>query len=904
VKGGTARLVTLGDDAERTGVDPRRWWLLAGAVPVALGCAMSAARLSLAPVGDLAVVVAGMFAGIVVWLASGRTARPRTWRLIAVAPLFPAVGALAVALLGPLDPVQTAVLRWVPTVPGYLLAIAGMLALVDRSRLRAGARTAVEVALFLGACLVVVSLLVVGAEGSWSALGLEERFVLGAAVLVTSATMAAALTLLGVIETARRPMAVVLLAGAVLLTLGRAVGTSAMLSGTLAPLGAARFFVSGGLLLLALAATMDARPLVAEEPSAAGRTRRSLDVGPLLPHLALLVAVVTVGSVSITGVRPSPGTIGGIVLCVTLSGVHRWLTARDEQRMGARLQRSEAHFRSLVQSAGDAVVILDDDLRITWFSPALQRALGTAADALLGRPLLAIVHPDDVSTLAAVVPMSDVDADAAPVPADAGLVTLRLRDESGEWRYLEAGVSDLRGDADVAAVVLHCRDMTERHAREQALQGIAYTDPRTGLPNRAGFLRTVRQSLAEAADVETTLLVVELDGLEAARESAGREVVSAVVAEVGRRLRGTVRGEDVVARMGGGAFAVLAQGSDADADRLAARCLSVVEQPILTTAGIIELTSGVGLVPLEEGLGLSDLLARGDLAVRAAHDAGAGSARRYSVALGDAAARRDRIRHDLQGARARAELFLLFQPIMSLEQQRVTGMEAQLRWKHPELGEVPPAEFLPLAERAGLIGELMSWVVEETACAVAGLPEREDPLRVGVKIPFGYLATGALVTDVEQALSRSGLAPERLVLQINAPAVMSDDERTGLDVASLRLMGVHVALDGFGSGSSALAHLTRLPIDIVRLDRSLISRIDRDPQSRALCESIIGIGRALGVDVVADGVDTPAQLAALCGFGCGFAQGFLFSRPMSLPALLATISDGADSLWPGLVGSR
>jgi diguanylate cyclase (GGDEF)-like protein/PAS domain S-box-containing protein len=677
-----------------------------------------------------------------------------------------------------------------------------------------------------------------------------------------------------------------------------------MLSGTLAPLGAARFFVSGGLLLLALAAIMDARPLVAEEPSAAGRTRRSLDVGPLLPHLALLVAVVTVGSVSITGVRPSPGTIGGIVLCVTLSAVHRWLTARDEQRMGARLQRSEAHFRSLVQSAGDAVVILDDDLRITWFSPALQRALGTAADALLGRPLLAIVHPDDVSTLAAVVPMSDVDADAAPVPADAGLVTLRLRDESGEWRYLEAGVSDLRGDADVAAVVLHCRDMTERHAREQALQGIAYTDPRTGLPNRAGFLRTVRQSLAEAADVETTLLVVELDGLEAARESAGREVVSAVVAEVGRRLRGTVRGEDVVARMGGGAFAVLAQGSDADADRLAARCLSVVEQPILTTAGIIELTSGVGLVPLEEGLELSDLLARGDLAVRAAHDAGAGSARRYSVALGDAAARRDRIRHDLHGARARAELFLLFQPIMSLEQQRVTGMEAQLRWKHPELGEVPPAEFLPLAERAGLIGELMSWVVEETACAVAGLPEREDPLRVGVKIPFGYLATGALVTDVEQALSRSGLAPERLVLQINAPAVMSDDERTGLDVASLRLMGVHVALDGFGSGSSALAHLTRLPIDIVRLDRSLISRIDRDPQSRALCESIIGIGRALGVDVVADGVDTPAQLAALCGFGCGFAQGFLFSRPMSLPALLATISDGADSLWPGLVGSR
>jgi EAL domain-containing protein (putative c-di-GMP-specific phosphodiesterase class I) len=328
-----------------------------------------------------------------------------------------------------------------------------------------------------------------------------------------------------------------------------------------------------------------------------------------------------------------------------------------------------------------------------------------------------------------------------------------------------------------------------------------------------------------------------------------------------------------------------------------------VEQPILTTAGVIELTSGVGLVPLAEGLGVEALLARGDLAVRAAHDAGLGSARRYHDGLGEAAARRDRLRHDLQGAQARGELSLLFQPIVSLEQQRITGMEAQLRWKHTEFGEVPAEEFLALAERAGLIGELMRWTVGETAAAVAGLPEREDPLRVGMKIPLGYLATGALVSDVEQALDRSGLAPERLVLQINAPAVTSEDERIALDVASLRLMGVHVALDGFGSGSSALAHLTRLPIDILRLDRSLISRIDRDPQSRALCESIVGIGRALGVDVVADGVETPAQLAALCGFGCGFAQGFLISRPLSLAGFTTMFADSAGMLWPGLVGS-
>jgi diguanylate cyclase (GGDEF)-like protein/PAS domain S-box-containing protein len=878
-------------------VDPRRWWLLVCAVPVLVACAVAASDPALRGLGDLAVAAGGLLVAVLILCYAGRTTRPRAWRLMAIAPLFPVAGAVSAAILGAHEPVQLAVLRWIPTVPGYLISILALLGLVDRARLRTGPRLAAEVGLFLGACLVVMQLLVVGPAGRWATLALDERLILAAAVLATSATMAAALTVLGVIEPGRRPMALVLLTAAAFLTMGRGLGTSAMLSGAAVPLDAARFLICAGLFLLGWAVLLDGQPSARAE-----RPARSLaDVGQLLPHVALLVAAVTCGSVALTGVRPSTGTIGGLVACVTLAAVHRWLTAREEQRMGARLRRSEGHFRSLVQTASDAVVILDDDLRITWASPALQRSLGPAADAILGRRLLAVVHPDDVAAMAAVLPTSG--AESAPVPADAGLMTLRLADSSGEWRYLEAGISDLRGDADVAGVVLHCRDMTDRHARELALQSVAFTDPMTGLPNRAGFLGLVRQTLADAADPSMTLLLIELDGLAAARENAGREIVSTVVAEVGRRLRATVRAEDTVARMGGGAFAVLTEGTDADADRLAARCLSVVEQPILTTAGIIELTAGVGVVPLEEGLGVEGLLARGELAVRAAHEAGLGSARRYSAALGDAAIRRDRLRHDLHGVQARDELVLLFQPIVSLDQQRITGMEAQLRWMHPELGEVPPAEFLALAERAGLIGELMRWAVDESARAAAGLPERENPLRIGVKIPFGYLATGAVVTDVEQALRRSGLAPERLVLQINAPAVMSDDERTGLDVASLRLMGVHVALDGFGSGSSTLGHLTRLPIDVLRLDRALISRIDRDPQSRALCESIVGIGRALGVDVVADGVETPAQLAALCGFGCGFAQGFLISRPMPIAGLMAMVADGAGQLWPGLVGS-
>ena len=877
-------------------MDSRRWWLLAAAVPIALLCALGTAHPSLRLAGQLAVIGAGLLAAAVLWCTAPRTTRPRAWRMLCAAPLLPVLGVLLTLTAGSLDPVTVAMLRWTPTVPGYVVAIIAILGLVERRRLRAGPRVALEVALFFVASLVVVGLLVVGPDGRWSAFSLTERLVLGSAVVATSAIMAAGLTLLGVIEAGRRRMAVVLLAGTVLLTLGRGLATSALFAGTPVPAGVARLLIAVGLLLLALAVLLDSIPAPAARPE----TRRGGDIVALLPHLALLIAAVTVGSVAMTGGRPSLLTIAGLLTCVVLTGVHRWLSSCEEQRLGARLRRSEAYFRSLVESAGDAVVILDDDLRISWTSVALERALGSAAAGLLGRPLLESVHPEDRATLAAALPTRG--AARADLPAGhAGLLLLRLRDDAGVWRYLEAGVSDLRGDADVGAVVLQCRDMTERHARELALQSVAYTDPMTGLPNRAGVHQTLQAELADDERGPATLLMISLDGLGEARENAGREVVTTVVAEIGRRLRATVRGEDTVARMGGGAFAVLVHGEDGDADRLASRCLSVVEQSFTTPAGLLELTASVGLAPLEAGLGVDELLARADLAVRAAHTSGTGCAARYSPSLGEAAAREERLRTDLKAACARDELFLMLQPIVYLNEERITGLEAQLRWRHPDLGEIPPAEFIPLAERSGLIGEVVRWGLERAAALTADLPEGELPLRVGFKVPTGYVGTGTLVADVEHALRRSGLAPERLVLQVTTSTATAEDERTALDLTSLRLMGVHVALDGFGGGTSALAHLTRLPVDIVRLDRSLITRIDRDPQSRALCRSIVDIARGLNLDVVAEGVETPAQLAALAGFGCDFAQGFLISRPVTVAQLTAMLADRPGALLPGFV---
>ncbi len=860
-------------------------------------CAVSASTPGPGYVGDFALAALGIATAVVLWTA-GRSKQTgwRGWRLFALTPLMPVVGTVMVTVAAPDSPLEQVALRWLPTVPGYVLLVLATLTLVAPSRLRGGARPAVELALFLTACVLVVQVLVLGPDPRWTDLTPTAAVVLGAAVVVTSAAMAAALLLLGVIESRRQPMALVLLAATSLLAPGRALGTSATLTGEDAVGDVGRFLIAGGLVLLGAAVLLDPGPCPESGPRP--HSGRSTQLRQLLPHLAMLAALLTSAAATLTGHRPGTVLVAGVLLCAVLSLVHRWLTARDEQHLDARLRRSEAYFRSLVAASGDAVLILDGRLRVTWTSPTLGTTLGSAAAVPVGADLLELVHPDDALPVARA--LQPTTADATPP----GVLGLRLRHADGTWRHLEASLSDLRSDTVVGAVVLHCRDTTERVARERALEQVAFTDPVTGLLNRAGCERRLEQALAEAGTTCRSLLLIELDGLDEVREDAGRDVVTAVLVEVGRRLRATVRGADAVTRVGGGAFAVLAEGAPQAVDLLADRCLSVIEQPLDTAAGLFDLSASIGVVDLGAAESVTDLMTRAELAVRAAAATGTGTALRYRPALGSAAERRARLREDLPGAWDRDELSVLFQPVVSLGEQRVTGVEALLRWQHPELGEVPPAEFVPIAERAGVIGELQRWALETAAAAVLPLPHGVAPLRLGVNISASHVAARTLVRDVAAVLQSTGLAPERLILEITEATLMSEGEHVAVDIEALRLMGVHVALDDFGTGRSSLAHLTRLPIDILKLDHAFVLRVDRDPKARALCESVVSIAGALGLDVVAEGVETPAQLGALRAAGCGFAQGFLLARPMRLLDLVGVLDHGAGQLWPGLVGSR
>jgi len=617
-------------------------------------------------------------------------------------------------------------------------------------------------------------------------------------------------------------------------------------------------------------------------PAAGADGARLRSGGRFVPQLALVAAALALLAAVLLDVDLPPVAGAALAGCLALTAVQRSVATRVQARDTARLRRSESVHRALAGADGDVVLALDDDLRVSQVTPALP--------GLLGRPLAGCVPAEDVAAVHAWL--------AGPLPGG-GRRVLRTLPDSGLPRVLETTVIDLRADPDVRALVLHGRDVTDRYERERRLCALAYTDPLTGLPNRAAQERSVREGLADGT-AGLTLLLVEVHGLRAVHEDAGRSVVDAALVEVARRLRATVRGTDEVCRVDAELFTVLASGAGAEVDRLAARCLAVLEAPIVTGSGLVDLCAVVGLAPLSAGLPAAQVQDHAELALADARSAGTGSVHRYHPELTAVRDRRDQLRHDLVGARDRGELELAWLPVVDLAERRVAGVEALMRWRHPDLGDVGPAEFLPVAARAGLGVDLQRWLLLEATRAVVRLPQSGPALRLGINVSAAHLAAGTLVADVTRALSGSGLPPEHLVVELAESALSGSRVRD--DVSALRLMGVHVALDDFGRGACSLADLGRLPVDIIKLDRTLLSRIDRDAYVRAVCAAVVALGETLHVDIVAEGVETIGQLAVLQNLGCGFAQGFLLSRPVGLTALTELLEADAGRLWPGVPG--
>jgi diguanylate cyclase (GGDEF)-like protein len=447
-------------------------------------------------------------------------------------------------------------------------------------------------------------------------------------------------------------------------------------------------------------------------------------------------------------------------------------------------------------------------------------------------------------------------------------------------------------------IVLVVRDVTGRRQTEETLRSLAYHDPLTGLPNRLLFYDRLAQAIERARRARQPLAVmlVDLDRFKLINDSLGLGPGDQIIKGVADWLVQALRKSDTVARLGGDEFMVLllGVGGAEAAAKVAQKLLECLKPPLevdaheLTTSASI----GIALFP-HDGDDADTLIKNADNALSRAKEQGRNHYQFYTDDMNAAAFERLMLESRLRKALEQGEFVLYYQPKVSLADGAVVGVEALLRWFHPDLGLVPPAEFIPLAEETGLIVPIGAWVLR-TACAQVCRWHRmgHAPLELAVNLSARQFQERDLVAVIAAAVEESGIAPGLLELELTESVIIRDTADAGRRLKELTALGIRLAVDDFGTGHSALGYLRNFPFTSLKIDRSFIRDVDRDPNSAALAQAIITIASSLQLKVVAEGVETREQLELLRGFGCQELQGYVFSRPLPPEELLALLEHG------------
>jgi diguanylate cyclase (GGDEF)-like protein len=411
---------------------------------------------------------------------------------------------------------------------------------------------------------------------------------------------------------------------------------------------------------------------------------------------------------------------------------------------------------------------------------------------------------------------------------------------------------------------------------EQVLQ-----DRLTGLANRTSLEETASRLLGGDGDV--SLLVLDLDDFKDLNDTRGHAAGDELLAVVAERLRGCVRGGDLVARLGGDEFAVVVPDDARVARSVGERVLAALSTPAeLTDGAVVSLRGSLGIAtPIDSAeRTLSALLRNADLAMYLAKSQGKDRLVVYAEGMAEEARRRSDLQHDLADAAEAGQLRVHYQPTVRLDDGEITGFEALVRWQHPERGLVPPIEFVPLAEETGAIIAIGRWVLRQAvAQGAAWSAAAERPLKMSVNLSPRQLMDDDVPALVGEVLAETGFPAAQLTLEVTEGVLVHDVERVVAQLHALRAVGVGIAIDDFGTGFSSLSYLRRLPADVLKIDRSFVTDLTDGGSSTSLVSSIIELARTLGLDVIAEGVETEAQRVALQDLQCAQAQGYLFARP-------------------------
>ncbi|MFI6943216.1 putative bifunctional diguanylate cyclase/phosphodiesterase [Streptomyces sp. NPDC050418] len=653
-----------------------------------------------------------------------------------------------------------------------------------------------------------------------------------------------------------------------------------------------------GSLLLAYAPWVSTRGPAVEHPRVARRVTRGRlgSLSALTPYLA--AAVCTLGILYNTLNGRSVDRVVLFTACTVVLAlvVRQAIMLVDNITLTQELAQKENHFRSLVQGSSDVIMIAAPSGILHYVSPAASGVWGRNAEELKGSELADLIHPEDLGRVAHEIRRF---LTAGPLEEPTTRIECRFKSGTGDWLNVESTVNRHQG----GGLLFNSRDVTERVRLQAQLQHNAEHDPLTDLPNRALFTKRVGQALhgRRATDRGTAVLFIDLDGFKAVNDRLGHQAGDDLLVQAARRLADSVRQSDTAARLGGDEFAALIVGDgtrdtaarERHIQELADRLRLTLSQPYEVDGSGVRVAASIGVAFAEPGISAGDLLRNADLAMYRAKAAGKGRVVMFAPQMKAEVVRKAELATRLRSALHEGEFALLHQPVVRLDSGRITAVAAQARWRSAQGILFTPAEFLRVSEDNDRTAELGRWLLEEAVEQAAERGASGHAVPVSVRISAARILDRSVpLGTVEALLTRHGLPSGALIIEL-----ADHDPRIPLDELERRLtalhrLGVRIALDGFGNGFAAITALRRLPVDVLKLDRSLVEGVVESARLHKITSGLLKIAGDLGLQSVAEGVDLPEQVVALRAMGCTHAQGMAFSGPLDEYRLRRALTAG------------
>ena len=555
------------------------------------------------------------------------------------------------------------------------------------------------------------------------------------------------------------------------------------------------------------------------------------------------------------------------------------METRERKKAQSALSESEAKFRVLSETTDSVIVVFRE--RFLYINPKLLKISGYSQEEIFAMPPSQMVHAEDKAIIEQVISQY-LSGSTKTMRSE-----IRILDRNGNthWMFMTANGIQFDGQPAVLATAF---DITERKAMEDQLRHQAYHDKLTGLPNRALFISHLEQALARAKKRATlfAVLFIDLDRFKIINDSLGHMVGDKLLVEIAQRLRSNLQAADTVTRLGGDEFTVLLQDlrSMDNAVHIADRLQKLISEPIFIGEHEIITTASIGIALNNGDYQHADHILRdADIAMYRAKNNGKACYEIFDAEMHARALRLLKMESDLRHAIERGEFELYYQPIVAMPTGWVTGFEALIRWNHPEQGLVSPFEFIPLAEETGMINEIGAWVLTDACKRIRDWQDKldgEDVPPININVSSKQLAHGNLASHVIDVLQRMGIDGSRIKLELTETAVMENPSLASAMITQLRQHQVRIAIDDFGTGYSSLSYLHKFPIDTLKVDRSFVNNIGENGENAEIVNTIVMLAHSLGLDVVAEGIETEQQHQHLQAIGCDYAQGYLFARPM------------------------